>query len=477
MYTYPRFGTFKDDTFFGTTADDSFYGYGGNDLFFGSAGKDYYNGGSGSDTVDYRYARGAVTVDLAAGLGLQGIATGDRYVSVENVVGSNYDDTLIGNKFDNVLDGRAGDDHFVASGGNDTIIGGAGHDTLDYSQFNGGWVIVRLDGGDGGVVWKGPEQSFTTDTVSDIETVIGTDGSDIFYGDQGSNEFIGGGGGDLFKSDAGSDTYIGGSGNDRVSYDGTTGQIYIDLANGIAQNGDAAGDTLSEIENIDVKFGEGHLILGDAGSNTLSALNVNGSAFYGRGGNDVFSINYQAEGNVYNGGAGTDTLDLIGGSRNPGDELRPWEIDLQAGFAREVGGADNKVVGIENVNGTGRDDDIRGNKGANELDGDYGNDDLDGRGGDDILTGGDGQDTFHFDHSDAADFVAEHDVITDFEIGQDIVDLSGTDVSDLSDLTSSRDGDYFEQVGRDVVIHTSNLDAVTLQNILLSDLSQTDFLF
>ena len=49
-------------------------------------------------------------MDLSAGTGQGGDAQGDALSSIENVIGSNFDDVLTGDTSDNVLDGGAGDD-------------------------------------------------------------------------------------------------------------------------------------------------------------------------------------------------------------------------------------------------------------------------------------------------------------------------------------------------------------------------------
>jgi Ca2+-binding RTX toxin-like protein len=48
----------------------------------------------------------------------------------ENVIGSNFNDTIIGNTANNSLNGGAGNDTISGLGGSDTIDGGSGIDTL-----------------------------------------------------------------------------------------------------------------------------------------------------------------------------------------------------------------------------------------------------------------------------------------------------------------------------------------------------------
>jgi len=128
------------DTFNGSTGDDSVYGYGGNDRFYGYAGNDFaeggggndiLNGGSGFDTASYSRAGAGVTVNLGLAIQQNTVAVGlDTLVSVEALLGSNYNDTLYGNANANKLVGGGGADKLRGGGGNDIIDGGAGNDNI-----------------------------------------------------------------------------------------------------------------------------------------------------------------------------------------------------------------------------------------------------------------------------------------------------------------------------------------------------------
>ncbi len=70
-----------------------------------------------------------------------------------------------------------------------------------------------------------------------------------------------------------------------------------------------------------------------------------------------------------------------------------------------------------------------------------------------------------------------NDVVADFQVNSDKIGLRWIDIDSWSDLVNSNDGDYFEQVGANVEIHTTSLDTITLQNVNLSSLDAGDFLF
>lgn len=83
----------------------------GDDTIHGAAGADIIDGGSGTrDRVVYDLSNDAVSVNLATGQGDLGFARGDTYTNIEDVFGSDYDDTLIGDANNYVLSGGRGND-------------------------------------------------------------------------------------------------------------------------------------------------------------------------------------------------------------------------------------------------------------------------------------------------------------------------------------------------------------------------------
>ena len=94
----------------------------------------------------YDLSNDGVSVNLATGTGDKGFARGDTYTNIEDVVGSDFNDTLIGDANNNLLSGGRGNDTLVGGGGADSLFGGAGNDLLrlDWSSIN-----YRLDGGAG----------------------------------------------------------------------------------------------------------------------------------------------------------------------------------------------------------------------------------------------------------------------------------------------------------------------------------------
>ena len=127
-------GTSGADVLSGGAGNDTLMGGAGNDTLSGNSGNDVLNGGDGNDTASYSTASGGVTVNLAL-TAAQFISVGegsDTLKSIENVIGSNYADTLLGSSTANVILGGAGNDTITGGGGADSLNGGAGSDTFVY---------------------------------------------------------------------------------------------------------------------------------------------------------------------------------------------------------------------------------------------------------------------------------------------------------------------------------------------------------
>jgi Ca2+-binding RTX toxin-like protein len=262
----------------------------GDDTLHGGAGADALNGGAGSDFANYQSSAVAVTVDLLAGTASGGDAQGDTLVSIENLYGSSFDDHLTGNNARNVIGGELGDDTLVGNGGDDALNGEAGNDTLD-----GGDGADRLVGGAGLDTIHGGNGADSIDAGNGNDIVFGEAGNDAIYGGAGIDQIDGGDGNDILEGAAGADALIGGAGIDTASYAGSAVGVTVNLATGAASGGDAAGDTLTGIENLAGSAQADHLT-GNANANALSGL----------AGNDVLTGGGGAD--LLKGGAGSDSF-------------------------------------------------------------------------------------------------------------------------------------------------------------------------
>jgi D-alanyl-D-alanine carboxypeptidase len=117
------------------------------------------------------------------------------------------------------------------------------------------------------------------------------------------------------------------------------------------------------------------------------------------------------------------------------------DIDILRDF-RSASAKDNQVLGLGGNDkirgGNGNDkllggdgnDKLSGRDGADVLDGGNGRDVLTGGNGQDFLTGGAGRDVFDFNSVwETGPASSSRDVITDFEQGQDVIDLAGIDAN------------------------------------------------
>ncbi|MBP5944792.1 MULTISPECIES: retention module-containing protein [unclassified Pseudomonas] len=113
------------------SGNNELHGGAGNDLLYSGAGNDLLDGGSGTDTASYAHATTAVTVNLGL-LGAQNTlgAGTDTLTGIENLVGSNFNDSLTGDNNNNVINGGLGNDTLNGGGGDDLLIGGLGNNTL-----------------------------------------------------------------------------------------------------------------------------------------------------------------------------------------------------------------------------------------------------------------------------------------------------------------------------------------------------------
>jgi len=96
----------------GFKGNDTLTGGLGDDILIGGLGNDSLDGGADTDTVSYASASGAVTVDLSLGIAT-GAAGNDTLTNIENILGSDHDDTLSGDMNNNTIEGGDGADDFI----------------------------------------------------------------------------------------------------------------------------------------------------------------------------------------------------------------------------------------------------------------------------------------------------------------------------------------------------------------------------
>ncbi|HKP26934.1 MAG TPA: calcium-binding protein, partial [Dongiaceae bacterium] len=400
-------GNALDNKLLGSAGNDSLFGNGGYDTLSGGAGADKLNGGSGVslDTASYEGAAAGVTASLKLGVAQSGEAAGDTYFSIENLIGSKFNDKLHGDDSYNDIVGGAGNDVIYGYGEEDFLYGGLGNDTIDGGdsddEISGEAGADILHGGLGG------------------DDIAGGTENDKLYGDAGDDELDGEEGDDTFYAGEGADRMYGDIGEDIVIYAGDpTIPMLINLPSTSLSTGWAKGDDYYGIEWIvtgagnDTLFGdaEGNGFKGSDGTDTLLG-NAGHDRLYGDNGNDVISGN--ADNDTISGGAGNDQIsggtghDYIFGDLGAdqidggdGDDHLTFvystaglTINLQNAAHNAGAAKGDTYLALESYALSNFADKFYGSTGADFVDGLAGNDVIDGHDGDDFLGGSAGNDT------------------------------------------------------------------------------------
>jgi Ca2+-binding RTX toxin-like protein len=218
-------GAAGNDALFGAFDDDTLLGGKDNDTLTGGTGADVLNGGDGADTASYLTAAAGLTVSLTTGTGT-GDAQGDTFISIENLTGSGFTDTLVGDGNANVLDGGGssdilqgllGDDTYVVDNVADVVLENAneGNDTINASV---NFILA-----------------------ANVENLVMQGAGNLQgYGNGLVNALTGNGGDNILNGGAGADTLTGAAGNDAFIFN--AGEANGDSIVDFAGNGGAAGD-------------------------------------------------------------------------------------------------------------------------------------------------------------------------------------------------------------------------------------------
>ena len=297
-----------------------------------TAGADSFTGTPGADWVSYAGSDAGVEITLA-GEGIEVKVTHgdteDTLTNINNLIGSDHADTLSGNALAN---------SFLGGEGGDTIDGGGGEDTASYEFAKEGVRVTfalttEQRDFNGTFGFEENNNEAVDDILTDIENIKGSnfndwltgdalknilrglDGNDRLEGVGDNDELYGGAGDDTLVGDAGDDFLDGGAGTDTAEYQYVGGGIRVNLARAEAQidfdgthgftanDNDAVGDTLANIENIrGSSFAD--WLTGDANDNEIRGGN----------GNDRLEGGAGADTYVFGIDDGTDTIADDGGT-------------------------------------------------------------------------------------------------------------------------------------------------------------------
>jgi len=425
-----------DDYLDGGIGADMLSGGDGNDRLYGDAGADALDGGEGNDTASFEFASGSVIVNLEDGMGLFGEAEGDVYVSIENVIGGVFNDSLTGSSRSvNILDGGAGADELYARGFGDILIGGSDGDYLSDNTRGPRTTTASYVTAATGVTASLADASLNTgdaagDFYNRIGNLTGSAFNDRLIGDALANVLTGG---------AGRDRLDGGEGIDTASYSSAFEGVYIDLNEGRGRRGDAAGDVFTSIENVtgsdfqDVLIGTAsdEMLIGGGGNDRIVGGGGKDRIEAGAG-NDVVTLSGLSFGGGLSadGGVGTDTLVIAANSAiiAGAEAISGFESVSVGGNSTLILDQIGENLGIIRLGGSAGDTGtVIGTRTDDRIISGAGSDTLVGGLGADIVVGGAGQDTFAFL---SLDEISDGDRINDFSHAQgDRINLSGILIS------------------------------------------------
>jgi Ca2+-binding RTX toxin-like protein len=346
---------------------------------------------TGGDTSSYAVRAQVFNAD--------GSPSGAEFLVNTTTANTQYEPTITA-----LADGR-----FVVAWTDDSQTGG---DTSDYAVraqiFDPRLSAVELLGSVFADDWVGTAWNDRLWGGFGNDVLAGAAGSDLLYGEWGNDTLKGGGGNDRLYGGQGDDSLLGGAGSDEL-----WGDVGNDTLNGGASGDAMVGGLGNDTYVVDTVA---DLVIENAAEGTDSL-------------NATVSINLAAYANVENVTLlGTGSINATGNN----------------GVNRLTGSAGGNTLlalgGNDVVNGGGGNDSIDGGTGNDVLDGSIGNDTLTGGTGLDTLYGGTGRDSltggadadvFAWRSTAEAGFGVGRDVVSDFAVGVDKLDLSAMDAHTL----------------------------------------------
>ncbi|MBI5900161.1 MAG: hypothetical protein HZB40_13135 [Rhodocyclales bacterium] len=381
---------------YGNAGNDTLSGGDGNDTLNGGSGADSLIGGNGTDTVDYSEDSDQNGVDgfgvavsiggtqsgtwagvnYSVTVGANGAATDGwgntddlgAVGTMENVIGSAYNDVIFGNNGANNLNGGQGSDLLVGGGNNDTLDGGStgANSFFDWVSYSGANGSVNVNLGSHQMV-QGTATNAGTDTLQNIDGVIGSSSDDTLVGGDSTNQRFNGEKFEWLEGRGGNDSIDGGRGTTAAMneatreynfarYTSATGSVTVNLSTGTASDGLSGTDTLVGINGV-------------IGSNQADTLTGGNSAF------DLIEL--------FEGGGGDDSID--GGI---GFDMVMYRgatsavtVNLSTTSATSASTGTDTLSNIEGVIGSDYNDTMIGGSAAENFQGRKGADNIDGGGG------------------------------------------------------------------------------------------------
>ncbi len=309
-----------DDTLIGGDGADSMDGGDGSDTYniAGSQlGGDTFNdtGASGSDTIN---VTGALSTFLSFGVagtnytlinGSLPTSAGATYQGIETFKGNNF--AINGTNNGSDIFDLSGFSSATGVGAINTFNATGGTDYVNVSTADAG---VTINGGGGTQNVTGSSFADTISTGSGNDSINAGAGNDTITGGDGADSMDGGDGDDTFNIaglQVGGDTIIGGTGNDTIR---NTGAGALSISS-FGPSGSGTTATYSSIETLD---GNNQAINGSNATNEVvnlsligQVLNVTGVSMADGADTVWTAASHSGQVTVYDGGNGTDTINLV----------------------------------------------------------------------------------------------------------------------------------------------------------------------
>jgi Ca2+-binding RTX toxin-like protein len=413
------------DNLYGGPGNDSISGGGGDDTLSGQGGNDTLDGGANVDTAAYDSAGAAVTVNLGLTTAQDTLGDGtDTLTNIENLRGSNFDDSLTGNNSNNSLEGGKGNDTLNGSNGWDTatfVLSGAAtespvlsaYDTTARAYFvrQGGTNVARIEYDFASPGWKvtdlsvnSPADGFGVDIVRNAEVMTFVSGS-VALNVETQRDLVGGF--PVTSSTSGDTAAPGQTG--AVFTEGTpsfgAGSVTLNFSEAMKISG-----LPSDLSNLEALSVYRNPTAGSSPGTALGVTQVNNlgtqmlfiqTSATSFSGTDVLRVDLK------NGGGAGKLTDMAGNAISQ-------EVWFGGSGANTIDLRNHSSMASLTVRGNGGNDTLYGGAGSDSLDGGNGNDSLLGGNGADTLVGGGGDDILdggaQLTLEDNANFSNEFDV-------------------------------------------------------------------
>lgn len=385
---------------------------------------------------------------------------------VPEIIIQSYNDTLgVSGKYFNGSDNTIQGNIIIGSDLSTYGVAERNEDGTDRNAIIGNTISHTSKGatliyGDGSYV-SATEPMTTVQGTAGNDTLLGSAASEIFYGGAGNDTINGGAGGDILVGGAGIDKLTGGTGADTFRF---------------AAQSDSYRNATTSFDDIITDFDV-----------TQDKIDLAGLGFtgLGNGRGGTLQVSYSASSDRtyikdYDADASGNRFELI--------LLGNLTSTLTASnfiFNRVITG----TSGSDLLLGSDSADTLLGLAGNDSLNGGAGSDKLDGGAGMDTLTGGAGADTFVF--SNRLDSYRNYntgganlgDLITDFDISADKIDLSAMGFTGLGDGKNNTVYVVLNSAGTKTYIKSLTADAngnrfeVALDGNYLNTLTSANFVF